>query len=216
MIPYSLIVPDWALEELMVIRDTGSRLSWRLGDIVTLVMEWNQANENPVGIMDVYSAVGSVAGYSSRSIRDYHSVAAFYMPEVRNDPAYQILSFAHFRAAMVLGPDWQTALDWAIEQVDELNRPATVDAVMAKFMVAPAAPDVPSDLTDDTEPGDDSLDDEPTDDPGNQVPRGCAGDPAQLRQAGPTTGQHGSGRRGAECAGEFVDIYCNVTVYAVK
>jgi len=67
---------------------------------------------------------------------------------------------------MVLGPDWKTALDWAIEQVDELNRPATVDAVIAKFQVAPEMPETGDD--DDDSEGSDEDDSEP-EDAGNQV-----------------------------------------------
>jgi len=166
MIPYSLIIPDEFQSELMSLMQTDSKLSWRLGDITTLIIEYVQANELPAGVMDCYSAVGVFVGRASRTIRDAHSVACFYPPEVRYKPEFDPLAFAHFRAAMVMGPNWEEALNWAVAQVDELGRPASVDAMIAKFQVIPEMPEVPAD-EDDGE-GESDEDDEP-EDAGNQV-----------------------------------------------
>jgi hypothetical protein len=160
-----LILPSEFQDELMLIMQTDSKLSWRLGDITALVIEYCQVNELPAGVMDCYSAIGAFCGKASRTVRDAHSIACFYPAEVRYKPEYEPLAFAHFRAAMVMGPDWEEALDWAIAQIDDLGRPASVDSMIAKFQVAPEMPET----NDDSDGEGSDEDDGESEDAGNQV-----------------------------------------------
>lgn len=147
---YADELPMSIQEELIQMRDDATRMEWRTGDIVQEAIDWNRERFRkamilgsgvdeirPVEIMEVYRAVGAFRGKSARTIRDYHSVACFYPRGTEADPGprekYAVLAFDHFRQAMTLGPDWEDALDWAVKQVDELNRPATVDAMIARW-----------------------------------------------------------------------------------
>ena len=124
---YSDIVPMELQEELIMIRDTVTRQSWRVGDIVLLLIKLNPEALND----EIQKAVGSYVGKSSRTVREYAMISGFYCPEHRE--RYEVLSFAHFRTAMQLGDRWQEALEWAVAQVDCMNRPATVDAMELRF-----------------------------------------------------------------------------------
>lgn len=123
---YSEIVPSDIQDELITLRDNLTRSSFRIGDIALQIIAGTQ-----YGVEAVYSAVGSFVGKSSRTIREYASVSAFYPDEVRQ--MYDLLSFDHFRVAMRFGSNWLEALEWSVSQVEEVNRPATVDAMVAEF-----------------------------------------------------------------------------------
>jgi hypothetical protein len=118
-------------EELIQISEEQSRMEFRIGDIVTGTIAYNRQNMHPANVMEIYSAVGAFCGKSSRTVRDYNAVASFYPIEIREE--FGVLKFDHFRQAMTLGPNWQNALQWAIEQGDSLGRPASVDAMIAQF-----------------------------------------------------------------------------------
>lgn len=147
---YSDLLPNEAQEELIQLADTQSRIEFRVGDIVGETLAWNMQNDKAISVMELYSAVGAFAGKSARTIRDYATVSAFYPPKLRE--SYSVLRFDHFRQAMTLGPDWEAALQWACEQVDELGRPASVDAMVAQFQPGveqePVEPEYPDTVLD--------------------------------------------------------------------
>jgi hypothetical protein len=121
-----ILSPEYQ-EELIALRDSLTRDSFRIGDIVALV-----AYERPdILPKEIHSAVGAFAGKKSRTVREYAAISRFYPPEVRE--RYAVLTFDHFRTAMSLGEKWREALDWAVEQTDRLNRPATVDSMETAF-----------------------------------------------------------------------------------
>lgn len=124
---YSEIIPDNLADELLAIRDSITSQSFRIGDIVLQIAAGNRT----FGIMQIYSAVGMFAGKASRTVREYAAVAAMYSPDRRRE--FEVLSFDHFRGAMKLGSRWYEALVWAVKETDSLNRPATVDAMLARF-----------------------------------------------------------------------------------
>lgn len=136
---YSDLLPMDLQEQLIQIGDEQSRMEFRVGDIVSAAIAFNRQNERAVSVMEIYSAVGAFVGKASRTVRDYHDVAAFYPYETRE--RFGVLRFAHFRQAMTLGGNWEKALEWAVEQVDQLGRPASVDAMIAEFM--PTMEDMP-------------------------------------------------------------------------
>lgn len=123
---YAEIVPTDLQDELLALRDEISKSSFRIGDIALQIIQ-----EQRSGVEMVYKAVGSFVGKSARTIREYTSVSAFYPRFIRDQ--YDVLAYDHFRVAMRMGDQWLEALDWAVNQTDEMNRPATVDAMLAKF-----------------------------------------------------------------------------------
>lgn len=140
---YSDIVPVNVQDELLAIRDCETVNGWKVGDLTSIVCRYNEANGSNVTRQDIYSAVGVFVGKSSRTVREFHALAQFFSPESREK--YNVLAFDHFREASRLGPEQAlVALEWAIKQTDTLGRPATVDAMIAKFQPEePGAPELP-------------------------------------------------------------------------
>lgn len=137
---YGDVVPENLQNELISIRDCETLNGWRVGDICSEVCRYNETNGTNVTRQDIYSAVGLFVGKSSRTVREFHSLAQFFGPESRE--RYSVLAFDHFREASRLGPEQAlVALEWAIKQADTLGRPATVDAMTAKFQ--PEEPGMP-------------------------------------------------------------------------
>ena len=128
------IVTDDYQMELLRIRDSHRTDSFRVGDITNELVE---LNEN-VSINRVHMAVASFVGKSKRTVREYSAVSKFYPPDVRQQ--YDVLSFDHFRVAMRYGENWETALQWCLDQVTKIDRPATVEMMELQFsdMVAEA------------------------------------------------------------------------------
>src|SRR4030067_1621895 len=124
---YSEMIPTEYQDELLALRDSLTMNSWRVGDI-SLKIAQRRMEFHPT---DIYAAVGSFVGKAERTIREYAAISAFYAYETREE--YDMLAYDHFRAAMRLGDEWKTALDWAADQVKTLNRPATVDAMESQF-----------------------------------------------------------------------------------
>jgi hypothetical protein len=138
---YTRIVPEEIQNELLAIRDSSKNQSFRLGDICGEVRQFCEANKIIASDADLHSAVGSFAGKASRTIREYQHLAEFFPASIREE--YAILSYDHFRVAATFGGGWMPVLEWAVEQCDELNRPATVDAMEAHFRVQPGEPEMP-------------------------------------------------------------------------
>lgn len=142
---YGNIVPMDLQDELIAIRDSNTRNAWRIADITAEVIENHILNHSTVALQDIYSAVGMFVGKASRTVREYHMIGRFFDPELREH--FSVLAFDHFRHAACLGADQAIyALQWAVEQADTLGRPATVDAMIAKFSPPmPGEPEIPPD-----------------------------------------------------------------------
>lgn len=136
---YGSMVPDKLQSELIQIRDDMTRAYWRIGDICQEVKDYLLFNEQDFTMDSIYSAVGAFVGKPSRTVREYYSLARFYPEEIREQ--FSVLAFDHFRHASRFGEKSIQILQWAVEQGDTLNRPATVDAMFAHF--APHDPGMP-------------------------------------------------------------------------
>lgn len=136
---YNDLIPIELQDELIFIRDTLTAQSWRIADITEEVIQFNRQKGQPFELQSVYAAVGLFVGKSSRTVREYHALGRFFDPEIRE--TFSMLAFDHFRHAAMLGDRAILALQWAAEQTDWLNRPATVDSMIARF--APALPGEP-------------------------------------------------------------------------
>ena len=128
---YTRLIPQDLQEELINLRDGVTRDAWRLGDICEEVGRFCKMNAIRHGKADLYKAVASISGKKARTVREYHRTAQFYDEATRFE--YEVLAFDHFRVAVRYGDDWRDALDWCVDQVDALGRPATVEAMQAHF-----------------------------------------------------------------------------------
>jgi hypothetical protein len=127
---YGAVLSNDAQEELMQMRDDFSNLSWRTGDIANREIALNRNNDTKVTNAFIYSAVASFIGKKGRTVREYAKIADTFPPETRKK--YDVLTFDHFRHASRLDKP-EEALDWCLEQIDELGRPATVDHMIMQF-----------------------------------------------------------------------------------
>lgn len=142
---YSSMIPDKLQNELIQIRDEMTRKYWRIGDICQEVKDYLIFTEQEFSMEEIYSAVGAFVGKPSRTVREYFSLAQFYPDEIREQ--FSVLAFDHFRHASRFGDQAIQVLQWAVEQGDTLNRPATVDAMLARFATPdPSMPEPPPDL----------------------------------------------------------------------
>lgn len=139
---YGNMVPDKLQSELIQIRDDMTRSYFRIGDIIQEVKDYLIFNQQEFSMDEIYSAVGMFVGKPSRTVREYFSLARFYPEEIREQ--FSVLAFDHFRHASRFGEKSIQVLQWAVEQGDQLNRPATVDAMIARFALpAPGMPEPP-------------------------------------------------------------------------
>lgn len=123
---YSEIIPEELQYRLMALQDILAQAYYEIGDITLEIIR----TRPDISRMEIYSAVGVFVGKASRTVREYASVAEYYNQADREK--YEVLSFDHLKTALRYD-DTEGMLDWAIEQVDELNRPASVDAMEAHF-----------------------------------------------------------------------------------
>jgi len=145
MISYSDLVPMLLQDELISLRDEMTRDSWRVADITEMTIDFNLSNHREFEYEDIYRAVGMFVGKASRTIREYHHIGRFFPLEIREQ--FSMLAFDHFRHAVCLGERSIRALQWAHEQTDILGRPASVDAMVAKFAIPqPGMPEPPPDM----------------------------------------------------------------------
>ena len=126
---YDEIIADEYQIKLMAYKDSLFNASFQIGDICNEILVNDPVHEKAL----IYKAIALYAGKSARTIREYSAVSAFYDHETRI--AFEVLSYDHFRIAMRYKDRWSDALRWCISQVDEMNRPATVDAMVKAFGV---------------------------------------------------------------------------------
>jgi hypothetical protein len=133
----STIIPEKLQYQLFALRDVDTNNSWRLGDLTAEIIQYNDVNNTGASLMEIYKAVGSVAGRASRTVREYHLVSTRFTPDVRQQ--YDVLAFGHFRIASRL-PDPIKALEWAVDQFTVTGKPATIDAMELMFGEPEAEP----------------------------------------------------------------------------
>jgi hypothetical protein len=129
-------VPESLKIELSALADRHRRDYWRVGDvtneIVVLVKERPDVYPD-VGEMEVYKAVATMLNqeYSSRTVRDYAGLAAFFNSEIRQE--YDLLPFSHFRYARSFGDRWAEVLGYSLAVAHENDRPPSVEFLEMKF-----------------------------------------------------------------------------------
>lgn len=128
---YNDVIPQNLQNELLAIRDNLSQNFWDIGDIALMVCNYVDDNEMMVSRDFVWGAVGAFVGLSARTIREYARVARFYDYEIRKK--YDVLTFSHFAMAARYPDKCYEILDYAINETDSMNRPATVDKLESVF-----------------------------------------------------------------------------------
>ena len=133
------LIPGPYQDELFNIRHRRTRDSWRIGDICRELLD--DPERETVGMKDdIFRGVASIAGLETRTVREFYYLAGFFDPVIRL--MFDVLAYDHFRHAATLGEERATeALQWAVDQGDKMGRPATVNAMMARF--APPEPGAP-------------------------------------------------------------------------
>jgi len=128
---YGEVVPQNLQDRLLAIRDSLSKSFWDIGDIALMICAYADDNEMMVSREFIWSAVGSFVGLSARTVRDYARVARFFDYETREQ--YDVLTFSHFALASRYPSNWRNILDFAIDEIDRIGRPATVDKLEVQF-----------------------------------------------------------------------------------
>ena len=137
---YNDLIPTELRDELIAIRDSYTKDNFRIGDIVGIVTKICDNKGLQILREDIYKAVGCYVGKAARSVREYYMIAQIYPEPIRQ--RFEVLSFDHFRNAAQLGHGKDiAALEWAVGQVEQLGRPATVEGMLVKFAAVPS-PDV--------------------------------------------------------------------------
>ncbi len=131
MTTYNEVIPQNLQNELIAIRDSISQNFWDIGDISLMVCNYVDDNDIPVSRDFVWRAVGAFVGLSARTVREYARVARFFNYAVRKE--YEILTFSHFAFAARYEEHWKQILDFAIAEIENLGRPATVDRLEVEF-----------------------------------------------------------------------------------
>lgn len=127
---YRNIVPEQI--QNLLIQDYGSlgEFQWVIGDTLLQLLEVHRKAGNSYRAEDIAKAMASFTGFRSKQILTMAAVSKRFPPEKRSQ--YSVLSYGHFaQAARFANAD--EALDWCIKEIDELGRPATVDALTVVF-----------------------------------------------------------------------------------
>jgi hypothetical protein len=139
---YTKIVSDELLNQLMDLTGRMDQAQWDLGDLVNDVAA--QANLSDSGYThdDVCKAFGVVLGIRAKDIRVIADVATVFPLEEREK--HSVLTWGHFFRAM--GPKWEESLAWMENGIDDLGRPASVDAFLASGFGTIEKPEHPAEI----------------------------------------------------------------------
>lgn len=123
-------IPETYFNELLYWRDNFDRGAWRVGDIANELYALSIANRLDIDKWRIHDIVAQVVGKSSRSVRSYATVAAFYPESIRLE--YGVLPFSHFAYAMSLKnetgtPMFQGVLETSYEYMMSHGVPPSVD-----------------------------------------------------------------------------------------
>jgi hypothetical protein len=97
--------------ELIQLGDTGSRVQWRIGQIVA-----DGIRIHALDRMRAYADAAKLTGRSLRSIRRYVAVVEFYAARFVAD--YAVLPFEYFAVAARYGDRWQELLEACMREMD--------------------------------------------------------------------------------------------------
>lgn len=126
-------LPETVQNRLLHLRDSITRTSWQVGDIVNEIFQSELARDPGAMIMPVYLFVAEVVGLSASTVRHHAAAAAFYTPPVREK--YDILPHSHFVFALGYKnqfnadghPTWESILNSSVDYFTRTGRLLSVD-----------------------------------------------------------------------------------------
>ena len=120
---------------LMQIRDNIRYNYFAVGDIANKYVVLCNSGSRFVLSQDIYDGVGAYIGKSGRTVRYYAEQAAFYDNDTRD--RYDILPFAFFVFARSMGDNWETILDYCMD-----NPHYNLNSIRRKFLYEPERADI--------------------------------------------------------------------------
>lgn len=123
---YAKIVDEELLNRLMALEQQNSQYCWDVGDLINEVAVQAEMSGSGYTHGDICKAFGVVLGVRAKDLRIVSGVATVFPREIREQ--HPILTWGHFLRAM--GPKWETNLEWMESGIDDLGRPASVDAFL--------------------------------------------------------------------------------------
>ena len=124
------LIPEDLQNELIHWREVSKLSSFRVGDIVNILILVAAEHGYDVTHERIYRAVGNFCDRKARTVRYCWETSCFFTPQVREQ--YAQLSFSTFVFARMMGNRWQEVLDYAAEQPK-----ISVDALQFYFMATP-------------------------------------------------------------------------------
>jgi len=101
---------EWGQRRTKDCWDIGRRVNKLIDDILNSGIK--------IGKMEIYNAVGRLAGISGRTVRYYSDIVAFYS-DGNDQEIYEILPFSHFAFARQFGNGAYDILETSINYMDE-------------------------------------------------------------------------------------------------
>jgi hypothetical protein len=139
---YTKIVSDELLNQLMDLANRLDQAQWELGDLVIETAVQAKLSDSGYTYEDVCKAFGVVLGIRAKDFRIIADVATVFPKEEREK--HPTLTWGHFFRAM--GPKWEESLAWMENGIDDLGRPASVDAFLASGFGTIEKPEHPAEI----------------------------------------------------------------------
>ena len=139
---YTRFLSDEDQAQLIAVRDLQSNAAFGLGEFVLEHFHEHTMTTGDYGLL--CKGIGAFVGMRAKDVREVARVTNWARVLRQLHP---VLSFEYFRRAEKLGEFGEDALVWAEEQTDELNRPATLDALLAVYGSGQPAPEAKQDDT---------------------------------------------------------------------
>lgn len=132
---YTNILSPEIVQTCLQVREDLSSTKWLIGDMVLKIAEMHALAMNGFQARDVCKAMAAFIGVRAVEVIEMARMSKKFPQEVRDQRP--TLSWGYFQRAYLFGKESDQVLDWAEAQTDELNRPASLDAVT----VVMSAPD---------------------------------------------------------------------------
>lgn len=128
---YQNILNKDIIEMLLQMRNDRSNSNWTIGNLVVQITKAHQEAQDGYMLKDVAKAVAAMIGETTQAVLEMAKVRLAYSDEQMDQ--HQTLTWSYYQRASLFGVDRMSVLQWAEDQVDEVNRPASLDAVIVNM-----------------------------------------------------------------------------------
>jgi hypothetical protein len=146
---YSKIVSGQAVDIALALAQKHDEAMWGIGDLALALIHASKASGSSLTPRDVCKAVGAYTGLRSQEVTNLVLTSNCFTEDRRLDAGHGVLSYGHYYRAMQC-PNPREALQWCLDQIDELGRPASLDAMTIVFK--PGVGKQPEELPESDEP----------------------------------------------------------------